>query len=326
MTRPETRLAHLPTPLEPMDRLAEALGGPRLFVKRDDCTGLALGGNKARKLEYLCAEALADECDVLVTGGGPQSNHVRMTSAAANRLGLDCHVALAGGRPADESGNFLLDRLLGTHLHFLERDDYYGIEDGIRDLARRLTEEGRRPFAIPVGGASVTGAAAYADAVDELETQLEFGFDGHRLDWIVVADGSGGTHAGLLAGLGGRSRVLGVDVGTRPDLDEVVPRLAREASARTARNAPDDTVVIDHDRFGAGYGHVTDSGIEAVLLAARCEGLVLDPVYTGKAMAGLVAAVREERIGADETVCFWHTGGAPALFASRYAQAFGPAS
>jgi D-cysteine desulfhydrase family pyridoxal phosphate-dependent enzyme len=305
-----------------MDRLAEELGGPRLLVKRDDCTGLALGGNKARKLEYLCAEALGAGSDVLVTGGGPQSNHVRMTTAAANRLGLECHVALAGGRPADASGNLLLDHVLGTHLHFLERDDYYGIEDGILDLARRLEADGRRPFAIPVGGASITGAAAYADAADEVLQQLD-GLDAHDgADWVVVADGSGGTHAGLLAGFGASTSILGVDVGTRPDLDAVVPRLAAEAAAHTSRPAPAGPVVIDHDRFGPGYGRVTDSGVEAILLAARLEGLVLDPVYTGKAMAGLVAAVREGRIGAGETAIFWHTGGAPALFASGYADTF----
>ena len=318
MTRPNLRLAHLPTPLEPMDRLADELGGPRLLVKRDDCTGLALGGNKARKLEYLCAEALAQGCDMLVTGGGPQSNHVRMTTAAANRLGLECHVALAGGRPRDETGNLLLDRMLGTHLHFLERDDYYAIEEGIVALASRLESDGHRPFAIPVGGASVTGAIAYADAADELVVQL----DGTPVDWVVVADGSGGTHAGLLAGFRDEVRVLGVDVGTRPDLDDVVPQLARDASEHTERPAPTTPAIVDHDRFGTGYGHVTESGVEAILLAAQLEGLVLDPVYTGKAMAGLVAAVRDERIGAGQTAVFWHTGGAPALFASDYADAF----
>jgi D-cysteine desulfhydrase family pyridoxal phosphate-dependent enzyme len=310
-----------------MDRLADALAGPsgrgpRLFVKRDDCTGLALGGNKARKLEYLCAEALDTGCDVLVTGGGPQSNHVRMTTAAANRLGLDCHVALAGGpsRAATgaESGNLLLDRVLGTHLHFLERDDYYGIEAGIDDLAATLAADGRRPFAIPVGGASITGAAAYADAADELLAQLA----GRSVDWVVVADGSGGTHAGLLAGLPATVQVLGIDVGTRPDLDTIVPRLARDAAARTSRDEPRGPLHVDHERFGEGYGRVTESAVEAILLAARLEGLVLDPVYTGKAMAGLVAAVRDGRIGADETVVFWHTGGAPALFASDYANTF----
>jgi D-cysteine desulfhydrase family pyridoxal phosphate-dependent enzyme len=321
-------LAHLPTPLESMDRLADALAphgnGPRLLVKRDDCTGLALGGNKARKLDLLCAEALTEGCDVLVTGGGPQSNHARMTAAAANRLGLECHIALAPGRtpgavddPA--SGNLLLDRVLGAELHPLERGGYYDVEAGIEALAAELADAGRKPFAIPVGGASITGATAYVHGADELVEQL----DDVPVDWIVLGDGSGGTHAGLLAGLGTDVSVLGVDVGTRPDLDDTVPALAAKVAARVGRAPPPAQAVIDHDRFGEGYGVVTDATIEAVHLVARTEGIVLDPVYTGKAMAGLIAAVREGRIGAGDTVVFWHTGGAPALFAERYAATFG---
>jgi D-cysteine desulfhydrase family pyridoxal phosphate-dependent enzyme len=321
-------LALLPTPLEPMDRLADALareagGGPRLLVKRDDCTGLALGGNKARKLEYLCSEALAAGCDTLVTGGGPQSNHVRMTTAAANRLGLACHIALAGTEPAVASGNLLLDHLLGAQLHFTGAVGYYDIERSIDEVAATVSRDGGRPFAIPVGGASVTGVTAYADAADELLAQLESPHHGARADWVVVADGSGGTHAGLLAGLGERVQVLGVDVGTRPDLDDVVPRLAAEAAARTGRPDPPSTARIEHGHFGMGYGAVTDGMVEALRLTARLEGIVLDPVYSGKAMAGLVAAVRAGRIGAGDTVVFWHTGGAPALFAERYSPVFG---
>jgi 1-aminocyclopropane-1-carboxylate deaminase/D-cysteine desulfhydrase-like pyridoxal-dependent ACC family enzyme len=171
---------------------------------------------------------------------------------------------------------------------------------------------------MPVGGASVTGVTAYADAADELDGQL----GGTRVDWVVVADGSGGTHAGLVAGFGDRVRVLGVDVGTRPDLDAVVPRLAAAAARRTGRPSPPSEALIDHERFGEGYGAICESAVEAIQLAGRLEGLVLDPVYTGKAMAGLVAAVREGRIGPDETAVFWHTGGAPALFATRYASTF----
>jgi len=313
------RLAHLPTPLEEMPRLAAALGGPPLFVKRDDCTGLALGGNKARKLEWLAAEALAGGCDVLVTGGGPQSNHVRMTGATANRIGVDCHVALAGDPADPPSGNLLVDELLGIHLHYTGPADYYALESAIEGLAADLARAGRRPFAIPVGGASVTGVLAYADAADELLGQCADA--GIEVGAVVVADGSGGTHAGLLAGLGADTAVLGVDVGTRPDLDVVVPRLAAAAASRGARPAPPTVVDIDHDRFGAGYGALTDATVEAMELAARLEGLVLDPVYTGKAMAGLVAAVRDGRLGGDNAVVFWHTGGAPALFADRYAAA-----
>lgn len=314
-------LAHLPTPLEPMDRLAEALGGPRLLVKRDDCTGLALGGNKARKLAHLCAEALAAGCDTLVTGGGAQSNHVRMTAAAANRLALECHVALSTDAPiapdAGPGGNLLLDTVLGAHLHFVGQCDYYALERAIEALAAELSRDGHRPFAMPVGGASVTGVTAYADAADELRGQL----GDTSVDWVVVADGSGGTHAGLLAGFGDDVQVLGVDVGTRPDLDDVVPRLAAEAAARTGRAAPPARAVIDHDRFGDGYGSLSADGLDAIRLVAKLEGLVLDPVYTGKAMAGLIAAVRDGRFTSRDTVVFWHTGGAPALFATEYAAA-----
>ena len=316
-------LAHLPTPLEPMDRFSDWLGGPRVVVKRDDLTGLALGGNKARKLEYLCAEAIAQGCDTLVTGGGHQSNHVRMTAAAANRLGLECHLAVGGHEPSVLSGNLLLDVVLGARLHFTGAQAYYETESAIEELAAQLAKDGRRPFAMPIGGASVTGAASYVAAADELRGQLSS--DGHgRIDWVVVASGSGGTHAGLLAGLDPATRVLGVDVGTRPDLDTVIPRLAAEAAAHAGRDAPTAETIVDHSRFGEGYGRVTDESLEAIRQVARLEGLVLDPVYTGKAMAGLIAWVREGKITGDDTVVFWHTGGAVALFAKQYAGAFTP--
>jgi D-cysteine desulfhydrase family pyridoxal phosphate-dependent enzyme len=311
-------LAHLPTPLESMDRFSDWLGGPRVLVKRDDLTGLALGGNKARKLEYLCAEALAQGCDTLVTGGGHQSNHVRMTAAAANRLGLDCHLAMGSHQPQTLSGNLLLDVVLGATLHYTGTQSYYETESAIEELAARLAGEGRRPFAIPIGGASVTGVASYVGAAAELEQQLS----GTRADWAVVADGSGGTHAGLLAGLDPGTRVLGVDVGTRPDLDDVIPRLAGEAAARVGRAAPSAETIVDHAHFGSGYGDVTDEAVDAIRRTARLEGIVLDPVYTGKAMAGLIGAVRDGRITAADTVVFWHTGGAVALFAKRYADTF----
>jgi D-cysteine desulfhydrase family pyridoxal phosphate-dependent enzyme len=318
---PRVPLAQLPTPLEPMDRFSDWLGGPRVLVKRDDLTGLALGGNKARKLEYLCGEARAQGCDVLVTGGGAQSNHARMTAAAANRLGLDCHLAVGGTEPGKYSGNLLLDRVLGATLHFTGSGSYYEVESAIEKLAARLEADGRRPYAMPIGGASVTGVAAYAWASDELLAQVD-ARDHGGIDWVVVADGSGGTHAGLLAGLGARARVLGVDVGTRPDLDDVIPRLTEEAAVFTGRDVVDRDLALDHDRFGDGYGAVTDAALEAIERVGKLEGIVVDPVYTGKAMAGLIAAVREGRFGAGDTVVFWHTGGAVALFAHRYADVF----
>jgi D-cysteine desulfhydrase family pyridoxal phosphate-dependent enzyme len=300
-----------------MDRLAAALDSPAtLLVKRDDLTGLALGGNKARKLEHLCGEAIAHGCDTLVTGGGAQSNHARITAAAASRLGLDCHLALAGRAPELLDGNLLLDDLFGATLHFTRARDYYEIETSIDALAAELEADGRRPFAIPVGGASVTGVVAYVLAIDELRAQIDT-----DPDWIFVADGSGGTHAGLLAGLGASSatRVVGVDVGTRPDLDEIVPRLAAEAATASGRTeAPSLEVIVDADHVGDGYGLLSDECATAIRAVARAEGILLDPVYSGKAMAALTDWLRDGRIARGETVLFWHTGGAPALFAGQY--------
>ena len=311
-----TPLAHLPTPLEPLHRLARHLGmePDALLVKRDDATGLAGGGNKARKLEYLCADALAQGCDTLVTGGGRQSNHVRMTAAAANRLGLACTVVLAGGRPARPSGNVVLDELLRPDMVYVDETEYYRIEDAIVREYGRLSDEGRRPYLVPIGGATDVGARGYVAAARELLGQAD------DVDLVVVADGSGGTHAGLAAGLGDHAKVLGVDVGTRPDLDEQVPEMASRVAGRAGLPAPVGACRIDHDRFGEGYGIPTPACREALDLAARLEGLILDPVYTGKAMAGLIAARREGRIGPRSRTVFLHTGGMPALFAASYAE------
>ena len=320
-TNPRISLTTLPTPLDEAPRLTAALGGPRVLVKRDDLTGLALGGNKARKLELLGAQAVDAHADVLVTGGGMQSNHARITAAAANRLGVDCHLVLAGPEPDMSTGNLLLDRLMGATIEFGASSEYARLEQAIVDAAARLATAGRRPFAIPVGGASVTGVIAYADAVDELRGQLAAaGVAVAPTTWIVVADGSGGTHAGILAGLGGDPiQVVGVDVGTRPDLDDAVPRLATEAAAASGRTQPKGAATVDHEHFGDGYGELSKAALEAMTIVAQTEGLVLDPVYTGKAMAALITRVRDGRIGATDTVVFWHTGGAPALFDPRYA-------
>lgn len=317
----KVRLAHLPTPLEAADRLAAAIGlGPgRLWVKRDDSTGLAGGGNKARKLEYLVAEALARGCDTLVTGGGRQSNHVRMTAAAANKLGLACTVVLAGGPPpAVATGNVLLDRLLGPEIVWAGDLDYYRLEAAIAEACARLSAQGRHPYLIPVGGASTTGAMGYVEAATEIRDQLGEAGSGGTL--VVVADGSGGSHAGLVAGFGDHETVLGVDVGTRPDLDERVPAAAAALAEATGLEAPGGRVRIDHDHIGAGYGAPTGPCREALDLAARLEGLILDPVYSGKALAALIGRARSQPASLEgRTIVFLHTGGHPALFAERYA-------
>jgi D-cysteine desulfhydrase family pyridoxal phosphate-dependent enzyme len=316
-------LAVIPTPLEPADRLGAALGmeAGTLWVKRDDLTGLGGGGNKARKLDYLCADALASGADVLVTGGGPQSNHVRMTAAAANRLGLACTVVMAGPRPSTATGNVLLVEVFGPDVEWIGLNegpmDYYAIEAAIGEAADRLAAEGRRPYRMPIGGASPVGALGYVRAAAELREQAVPVMG--DVDLVVVAGGSGGTHAGLAAGLGDLGLVLGVDVGARPDLDTQVPAKAAEVAALAGIAAPAGRVVVDHARVGGGYGAATEECRQALLLAARTEGLILDPVYTGKAMAGLIAARREGRIGPGTRTVFIHTGGMPALFAGAYA-------
>jgi 1-aminocyclopropane-1-carboxylate deaminase/D-cysteine desulfhydrase-like pyridoxal-dependent ACC family enzyme len=285
--------------------LSDALG-INVCIKRDDLTGLGLGGNKVRKLEYFCTEALAQDCDILVTGGGVQSNHARQTAAAAARLGLDAHILLAGAAPDDlarPSGNVLLDVLFGASIELTEPDDFASIDRAIVDAAERLAASGRRPYAIPLGGAAPPGVRAYRDAAHELRAQRP------DVDVVFVASGTGGTQAGLMAG---ELDVVGVDVGARPDLGDAISRLANVGSAPR----------VDHEHVGPGYAVADDATFAAVTLAARTEGLVLDPVYTGKAMAALVTWAREGRLDSSACVCFWHTGGQPALFASRYQERF----
>ena len=306
MTR-RPRFVHAPTPLDEAERLSAELG-VRVLVKRDDQTGLALGGNKARKLELLVADALARGCDTLIATGGAQSNFARMTAAAAARCGLACHLVLSGREPEHDSGNLVLDRLFGATVEFAGTDHWTELERRVAAVAERL---GPRGYPMPVGGSTPLGALAYVDAANELLVQLD-----RAPDWVVVADGSGGTHAGLLAGLPREVRVLGVDVARPPvALVKHVARLAAATAALAGRAAPaNEPIVVDH--AGPGYAAISDEARAAVRLAARTEGLVLDPVYTGKAMAGLIAAARAGRVGG--TVVFWHTGGAPALFADEF--------
>jgi D-cysteine desulfhydrase family pyridoxal phosphate-dependent enzyme len=301
-------LAHLPTPLDDAPRLSESIGA-RILIKRDDLTGLALGGNKARKLEYLVRDAINRGCDTLVTAGGAQSNHARMTAAAAAKMKMRCHLVLGGARPQHLSGNLVLDDLFGAELHFTGTDDWNVWQSEVKRLAREL---GPKTYPIPIGGSTPVGALAYIHAADELMQQMP-----QPPDWIVVATSSGGTQAGLLAGLPPSVRVLGIDV-ARPDppLSDWLPDLAKRAADLAGRPLPSfELHMADHT--GPHYAALTDECRDAVRLAARTEGLILDPVYSGKAMAGLIAAVREKRI--DGTIVFWHTGGAPALFADDFA-------
>ena len=305
-------LAHLPTPLEPADRLGRALGldAGRLWVKRDDLTGLATGGNKARKLELLVAAAQAEGCDVLVTAGGPQSNHARMTAAAAARAGLGCILAFNADAPARSEGNQLLDAVLGAERRFvgpLAMDDLNGVVDRIAEDVRAA---GRRPYVIPVGGSSPLGASAYVEGANEIVDDL-----GHDDVLVVTATGSGGTHAGLAARLG-HERVVGVDVGALAEPAAIVHRLSIDVAVLSGLPVPTGRPWLLRDQIGAGYGAPTEGCRNAIRLAARSEGLILDPVYSGKALAGLMSL--EPGVLRARTIVFLATGGVPALFMSRY--------
>lgn len=313
---PRVRLAHLPTPLHELPRLSRALGGPRLFVKRDDQTGLATGGNKTRKLEFCVAEALRRGADTLITLGAVQSNHARQTAAAAAACGLRCVLVLRGHAPPVPTGNLLLDHLFGARIVFAgER----AIEQAGEDVVAAETAEGHRPYLIPVGASDEVGAAGFVAALEEVKAQLdELRL---RVDRVVFASSSFGTQAGLCVGaraIGFKAALAGIAIdSTREELQASVAAIAARLADRIGLQlsvAKDEVVAYDA-YVGGGYAVLGQPEREAIELAARHEGILLDPVYTGRAMAGLIDLVRRREFGADETIVFWHTGGTPALFA-----------
>ncbi|MFH9657358.1 D-cysteine desulfhydrase family protein [Streptomyces sp. NPDC017248] len=311
---PPVPLGTFPTPVEPAPRLAAALGlGPDdLWVKRDDLTGLGGGGNKIRKLEWTVGAALAEGADTLVTTGAAQSNHARLTAAAGARLGLDVVLVLRGSPGASHSGNLALDGLFGARLAWAGEVDRAGLDTAATEVCARLRAQGARPALIPFGGSSTTAARGYAACGAELREQVP------ELRTAVVALGSGGTMAGLVAALGSGS-VLGVDVGA---LADPAAAAAGFAAPLTAERITPDGLRVRRDQVGAGYAALTGPVSDALRLAARTEGLVLDPVYTGRALAGLRAAVRDGEIRPGERTVLVHTGGLPGLFGSPAAITF----
>ena len=309
--------AHLPTPIEELPRLSGALGGPRLLVKRDDQTGLAFGGNKTRKLEFLVAEAKDQGADMLISAGAMQSNHCRQTAAAAAKFGFKCILVLTGQKPEQASANFLLDGLFGAQIVTVEdRKDRDRILQETFDNAKA---DGNKPYLVPYGGSSPTGALGYAFAMEEFMKQNV------HADWMVFGTSSGGTHAGLVLGqrlFGFKGKVLGISIDEDENwLKKNVSALASSASEKLGARiefTPAD-VLANADYCRAGYGVLTDAEREAVKLFAKYEGLLLDPVYTGRAAAGLIDLIRKGYFKKDESVLFWHTGGQPALFADKYA-------
>jgi len=324
---PRLKFAHLPTPIESMPRLTEALGGPRLLVKRDDQTGLAFGGNKTRKLEFLLADAQAQGAQMLITAGAVQSNHCRQTAAAAARFGLECTLVLTGEPPDQVSGNLLLDHLCGAQFVWAEKSQREIVLQQTFDQAKG---QGHKPYLVPYGGSNTVGARGYVYAVEELMGQArdfrslrDFG-SLESPNWIVFASSSGGTQAGLVLGarlFGFKGKILGVSVDEpKQVLQERVAKLASETAESLGKQiefSPGE-ILVNADYNAAGYGVLTEAERQAIHLFARYEGLLLDPVYTGRAAAGMIDLIRKGFFEKDETVLFWHTGGTTALFAEKY--------
>ncbi len=325
---PRIRAGHFPTPLEPLPRLSSALNGPELWIKRDDCTGLSTGGNKTRKLEFLMAEALAQGADLVMTQGATQSNHARQTAAFAAKLGLDCHILLEDRTGSNDpnynfNGNVFLD-----HLHGATTEKRPGGLDMNAELelrADRFRSEGRKVYTIPGGGSNPTGALGYANCALELVSQAND--IGLAIDHIVHATGSAGTQAGLIVGLkaiNANIPLLGIGVrAPRQKQEDNVFALALATAEKLGCPGvvQRDDIVANTDYVGDGYGIPTPAGLEAIEMFARLEGILLDPVYSGKGAAGLIDLVRKGRFKKGERVVFIHTGGSAALFG--YTAAFG---
>jgi D-cysteine desulfhydrase family pyridoxal phosphate-dependent enzyme len=315
---PHLRLAHLPTPLEEAPFLSAALGGPRIFIKRDDCTGLALGGNKTRKLEYLVADAQSKGASVIITCGSDRSNHCRQTAAAARVAGMKCVLVLncATNEPAVQ-GNLLLDRMLGAQIRFVESEAER--DPMMEQVAHEIREHGGEPYIIANGGSNPIGAVGYVAAIFELLEQLDE-LDIEPSHLYTTSSTSGGTHAGLAIGAaiaGATFHVQGIAIeGSEDEVRDVVLPLANATAeflhSDARLNAHD--IRIDANYIGPGYAINTDACLDAMNMLARTQAILLDPVYTAKAMAGLIGHIKDGQLGPSDTVVFLHSGGSPALF------------
>jgi D-cysteine desulfhydrase len=316
---PKASLGYFPTPLIELTRLSKTLGGPNIYMKRDDNTGLALGGNKTRKLEYIMGDALAKGADTVITAGAIQSNHCRQTAGAAASLGLECHLVLGGKKPEQPQGNLLLDKVYGCHIHWTGENRK---GEDIPALVAQLKAEGKKPYVIPYGGSNELGAIAFIEAYKELNAQRE----ALKVDFshIIFASSSGATHAGLMLGnkiLQTYSQIIGINIDKgemdKVPFDEHIVSLANSTAQYIAADYQftADDLILNSDYVGDGYGVIGELEKEAIALTAQNEGILLDPVYTGRAMGGLIDMIRTGQIKATDNVLFWHTGGAPALFA-----------
>jgi len=315
---PHKKLGFFPTPLHKLENLTKYFGGPQIYIKRDDMTGLAFGGNKTRKLEFLIGDALANNCDCVITGGAAQSNHCRQTAAAAAMSGLECHLALRGEETNEYAGNLLLDKLFNAKIHWSTE---FRKGENIPLIAQQLMMEGKRPYIIPYGGSNRVGALGYVEAVNELQMQMkEMELN---ISSIIFASSSGGTHAGLIAGkaiYGCEAKVIGVQIdkgeaGDKPyglHITDLANELSDEFEIGKTFTLND--VILRDEFIENDYGVVGELERRAIKLLAEKEGLLIDPVYTGRVFGGLIRMIEQKEFSNDENILFWHTGGTPALF------------
>ncbi len=313
---PKLDLAHLPTPIEELPRLSKLLGGPELLIKRDDLTGLAFGGNKTRKLDYLMADAVEQGANLVLSTGAAQSNHCRQTAAAAARSGMECILVLVGPEPEQPSANLFLDQLLGARIIWTDKINR---DKALQQAYDDETQAGKKPYLIPYGGSNAVGAYAYLQAYNELKAQMKDDLP----DWIVFASSSGGTQAGLIAGAGLDQKpiILGISVDeSEIQLKQNVLAILEDLLGQMGSDLDisDQDIMVNADYTAEGYGIMNDLDQEAIHLFAENEGILLDPVYTGRAGGGLIDLIRRGFFKKDQRVLFWHTGGTPGLFADRY--------
>lgn len=313
---PKVNILNLPTPISNLKRLSAHLNGPELYLKRDDLTGLGLGGNKTRKLEFLLGEAISKGCDTIIMHGDIQSNCCRQAAAAAAATGLKCHLALSGRKPLSAEGNLLLDYIFGAEIHWC--GDYVNGEM-VPEIAEELKVKGFNPFIIPYGGSNSTGVLGFATAVCEIAEQLEK--DKINLDYIITPSSSGGTHAGValgvdLSGLNTKVIGIGIDRKCSGGYEATLAKLANEAAECIGFNKrySDKDFNMDYSYFGDGYGVIGDLEKEALYLTGKYEGILMDPVYNGRAMGALIDMIRNNRFRKEESVLLWHTGGIQAVF------------
>ena len=318
LLRPRLELAKLPTPLDRVENLGKSLGNLDLWIKRDDLTGFGFGGNKVRSLEYLAADAMKKNSNILITGGSHGSNHVRTTMAVAAHLGLKGLAVLSGTRPSTKNGNLLLDQLLGAKLIFTGDENRSNIDNFIEDEVKRLQSLDERPYLIRRGGVSSLGCIGYVSAAMEICSQLQN--LNLKPDILLCATGCGVTQAGLLVGfklMGLNCQIYGITVSrTRDECIAQIKQLIDETEENLGLNSkvPSNDIFVFDEYIGDGYTMPTSKGIEAIHLVAQTEGIFLDPIYTGKAMAGLTDLVKKGHIGLDQKVIFLHTGGSPSIF------------